>query len=260
MKFFDAFALNVRPYFTESVPDRLNLLTGPGFTCGGSSNIPSAQVHANHLGCLACGWSVYLYYKVDVVVTFLRLAQSRASQGLTPKQCNLITTNGQLEVYPSTLQRHPNNLFSFHIAKCANIQTNRRWSELVDLLNGFGIANHPADCLADMVSFQPRRFSHWLIDFVVKLGCVPAIVSFSYCQYLIASISKSPQSLINFWLILCRDYKLALYRQGLSHNSIVTHPARDCGTRLVSRGVFPPRDQAAGFQTTVRFFMMLLTA
>ena len=161
---------------------------------------------------------------------------------MTPKQCNLITTNGQLEVYPSTLQRHPNNLFSFHIAKCANIQTNRRWSELVDLLNGLALPITLRIAWQTWLAFNPCRFSHWLIDFVVKLGCVPAIVSFSYCQYLIASISKSPQSLINFWLILCRDYKLALYRQGLSHNRFGTHPARDCGTRLVSRGVFPPRD------------------
>jgi hypothetical protein len=105
----------------------------------------------------------------------------------------------------------------------------------VDLLNGFGVVNYPADSLTNVIGFKTRSFSHWLINLVVKLGGIPTVVTFGYCKYLVASISKSPQSLIDLWSILYRDYKLALHRQGLSHGAIVTHPV---SRRLKSQPAF----------------------
>jgi hypothetical protein len=66
-----------------------------------------------------------------------------------------------------------------------------------------------------MVSFQSCRFTNGLINLVVKLSCIPAVLTFSYFQYLIARISKSPQSFIDLWSKLYKDYKLAFNRFNL---------------------------------------------
>lgn len=220
-----AFALNVRSNPAKSVSNGLNLLTIPGLTRRSGSNISSSQIHTNYFRCLARWRSVNLNNKVDVIIALFGLAQCCTGEVLPSKQCNLIPTNRKPKVNSSTLEGHSYNLLGLHIFKGADIQTDRSGSEFVDLFNSFGVTNHPSNGLADVICFQSCSFPDWLINLVVKLSRIPAIVTFSHCQYLIASISKSPQSFIELWLILRRNYKLALHRQGLSHRYIVTHPA-----------------------------------
>jgi hypothetical protein len=102
-----------------------------------------------------------------------------------------------------------------------------------------------------MIGFQSRSFPYWLIDLVVKLGSIPAVFAFSYLQYLVASISKSPQSLIDLWSILYRDYKFAFYRQGLSHALIIAHP--QSGRRLKPLPCVPLWSKDAEFPATEVF-------
>ena len=230
-----AFALNIPSNSTKSIPSRLDLRTAPRFTCGGSGNIPSTQIDPNYFGGLARWWSVYLNYKVDVIVTFLGLTQGGTGQVLTPKQSNLVPPNGQLKVNSSTFERYSHKLFGLHISKCANIQANRSGSKLVDLFDSFGVTNYPSNRLANMVSLKSCCFSYWFVDLVVKLGCVPAVLLFGYCQYLITSVSKALQSVIDFGAILYGDYKLAFNRQGLTHATIISHPR---ARRLKSQPAF----------------------
>ncbi len=219
-----AFGLNVSSDSTKSVSNRLNLFTIPRLTCGRGGDIPSSKIDSDYLGCFTRWWSVYLNHKVDVVIALVGFIQRCTGEVLSSKQCNLIPTNGQLKVNSSTLQGHTYSLGFFHISKCADVQANRSGSELVDLFDCLGVVDHPSNGLANVIGFQSRCFSNLLIDLVMKLSCIPAIISFSHCQYLMASIGKSPQSLINLWSILYRDYKLALYRQALSHKYILAHP------------------------------------
>lgn len=236
-----AFALNVCPCSTKSVPNGLDLLTTPGLTRRSGGNISTTQIDSNYLGCLTRWWSVYLNNKVDVIVTFLGFTQCCTGEALPSKQCNLIATNGQLKVNSSTLKSHSYCLSFLHVSKCADIQTDRSGSEFVDLFDSFGVVNHPSNGLANVISLKPRSFPYRFVNLVVKLGGIPAIVPFSHCQYLVASISKSPQSLIELWSKLYRDYKLALYRQGLSHKTIIAHPV--CKATKVATRV-PPRESS----------------
>ncbi len=219
-----AFALNVRPCLAKSIPDRLDLFTTPRLTRGSGSNVSTSKIDSNHFGCFARWWGIYLNHKVDVVIPFLGFTQRCTCEVLPSKQCHLIATNGQLKVNSSTLECHTYNLGFFDISKCADIQANRGGSKLVDLLDSFGVIDHPPNGLANVVGFKSRSFFHGFINLVVKLRCIPAIIAFSHCKYLIASISKSPQSLIDPWSRLYRDYKLAFNRQRLSHNDIIAHP------------------------------------
>jgi len=230
-----AFALNVRSDSAKSVPGRLNLFATPGLTCRSGGDVTASEIDSNYFGRFARWWGINLNYKVDVVITLVRLLQRCTSKVLSSQQCNLVATNRQVKVNSSTLQCHTHSLRGLHIFESANVQANRGGSELVDLLNGFGVVNYPADSLTNVIGFKTRSFSHWLINLVVKLGGIPTVVTFGYCKYLVASISKSPQSLIDLWSILYRDYKLALHRQGLSHGAIVTHPV---SRRLKSQPAF----------------------
>lgn len=245
-----AFGLNVSSDPTKSVSDRLDLLTTPAFTRRSSSYIAPAKINANYLGRLTRWWCVNLNYKIDVIVTLPRFTQRCTGKVLTSEQCNLVAADGQLKVNTPTFKGHAYNLFRFHISKCADIQTDRSGSELVDLLNRLGITNHSPNSLTNVIGFQSRCFSNWLINLVVKLSRIPAVVTFGYCQYLVASISKSLQSFIDFWLILYRDYKFALYRQGLSHTSLITHPE---GRRLKPLPCVPLRSKDAEFPTSEVF-------
>jgi hypothetical protein len=220
-----AFALNVSSNSAKSVSDKLNLFTTPGFACGRGGDIPATKINAYYLGRLTCWWSVYLNHKVDVVVALLGFTQGCAGKVLPSKQCNLIAPNSQLKINSSTLQRYPYRLGFLHILKCADIQTDRSRSELMDLFDRLGVTNYTTNSLANMVGFQPGSFPYRLIDLVVKLGCIPAVFAFSYLQYLVASIRKSPQSLIDLGSKLYRDYKLAFNRQGLIHEVIIPHPS-----------------------------------
>jgi hypothetical protein len=118
----------------------------------------------------------------------------------------------------------------FHILKRADIQADRSGSEFVDLFDSFGVTNHAPNCLTNMVCLQPGSFTNGLINLVVKLGRIPAILKSRYFQYLVASISKSPQSFIDLWSKLYRDYEFAFNRQGLSHVGILAHPTTDMET------------------------------
>ena len=220
-----AFGLNVSPDLAKSVTNRLNLTPIPGFSPRSSGNVAASEIDPNHLGCFACRWRVNLNHKVDVVVALARLLECCTGHSLTSKQGNLIPTDGQLKINPSTFEGHSYNLFSFHVPECPNIQTDGGRPELVDLFNCFGVTNNATDSLTNMISFQSRCGSYWLINLVVKRGCVPAVFTLGYFQYLIASVSKSPQSFIDLWSKLYRHYNLALYRQGLSHVAIIIHTA-----------------------------------
>jgi len=239
-----AFGLNVSPDPTESVANGLNLASVPGLPRGSCRYIAATKIHANYLGCLARWWSVYLNDKVDVVVTLLGFIQGCTSEILPSKQCNLIPADGQLKINSSTFEGYSHNLFSFYIPERPDIQADACWSELVNLFDGFSIVNHPSNGLANVISFQFRSFSHWLINLVVKLRGIPAVLTFGDFQYLVASISKSLQSFIDFWSILYRDYKLAFNRQGLIHASIIAHPII---RRLKSQLPFPPWAKASRF-------------
>lgn len=251
-----AFALNVASNSTKSVSNRLDGFTAPGLTCRRGGNISPAQVHSNHLGRFTRWWSVQLNHKVDVIIPFSGLTQRCTGQGLTSKQGNLVAADGQLKVNPSTFECYSYNLFSFHVTESTNIQADRCGSKFVDLFDSLGVTNYPSNSLANVISFQPSCFSYWFINLVVKLGCVPTVVSFSYFQYLITSISKSPQSLIDLGSKLYRDYQLALNRQGLSHSNIITHPVTLMETSGVLNPIsFPPIPPTAESRWVSRSFL-----
>lgn len=92
-----AFGLNIGSDSTKSVSDRLDLFATPRLTCRSGSDIPASQIHTNYLGCFTRWWGVYLNDKVDVVIALLRLIQCCTREVLSPQQCNLIPTNGQLK-------------------------------------------------------------------------------------------------------------------------------------------------------------------
>jgi hypothetical protein len=93
------------------------------------------------------------------------------------------------------------------------------------LLDSFGITNNAANCLAYVIGFQSRGFPYWFVDFVVKLGCIPAIIALGYRQYLIASIGKPRQSAVNFLTKLWWNFKLTAYRYSLHLTGFLTHPS-----------------------------------
>lgn len=251
-----AFGLNVCSDSTKFVSNRLDVFTTPGFTCRGGSNIFATKIDSNHFGCFTRWWGVYLNHKVDVIIALLRLIQCCTGEVLPSEQRNLISTDGQLKINPSTLQGHAHSLLGFHIFKSADIQANGSGSELVDLLDCFGITNYSPDSLTNMIGFQSCNFTNGLINFVVKFGRISTIVAFSYCEYLVASISKSPQSLIDLWSKLYRDYKLAFNRQRLSHTYILTHPARQMETSGVLNSIsFPPIPPTAKSRWVSRSFL-----
>ncbi len=247
-----AFGLNVSSEFTESVTNRLNLTSIPGLPRGSSGDVAPPKIDTNHFRCLACWWGINLNHQVDVVVTLTTFLERCTRQSLTPKQCDLISTNRQIKINSSTFESYSYSLLSFYIAEGANIQADRSGSEFVDFMSRFGVTNDAPNSLTNVIGFQPCHFSHWLINLVVKLGCIPAVILFGNFQYLVTSISESLQSLIDFWSILYRDYKLALHRQGLSHNNIVAHP--DC-RRLKPLTCVPLRSKDTEFPKSGGFLM-----
>jgi hypothetical protein len=231
-----AFGLNVSPNLAKLVTNGLNLTSIPGLSGGSSSNIATPQVYPNYFRGFTCWRGINLNDKVDVVITLTRFLQCCTGQILTSEQRYLIATEGQLEIDSSRLQCDSHNLLGLNIFECPHIKANGSRSEFVDFFNCFGIANNSPNSLADVICFKSSHFSNWLVNQVVKFSSVPAFLTFCYFQYLIASISKSLQSLIDFWSILYGNYKFAFYRQGLSHMPIVTHLG---GRRLKPLPRFP---------------------
>ena len=221
-----AFGLNTRSYPAVSITGSLQLLTVPRLACTSSSDVPSPQIDANHLRSFTRWWCINLNYKIDVIVTFAAFIQRCTGQSLTPEQGNLIATNRQPKVNSSRLKRNSYPLFCFYIEERANVQINRCWSEFVNLFDCFGITKYATDGLTDVIRFQPCSFSNWFVDQMVKLRSIPAFFAECDLIYLVAGISKSLQCCVNFGAQLYRDYQLTLYRQGLSHTQIITHPSK----------------------------------
>jgi len=219
-----AFGLNLGAYTAEPVADGLDVFSTPRASVTSGGYIPPAQVNSDYLGSLASWGSVQLNRNVDVVLPLLGLGQSSACWLLAPQKRYLIAADLELEPNPSTHQGHANNLFGLSVLESTHIQSQAGGAKLVDLLHRFGVANHTAECLTDVVGFQPRCRSHWPINQVVQLGDVPALFTLSGVEDLVASVSKSLQGAVNLLTQLLWDYQLATYRDGLAHELIVVHP------------------------------------
>ena len=206
-----------------AVTSGLNLLPTPRVTIGSSRYIASPQVNTNHFRRFACGIGRQTGTDIDVVVTMFCFVESSSCWKLPFEQSQLIVTNTQLELNPTTHQGNANSLQFLNILKSPNIQIDRCRSKLVNLLNCFGIINNPTNCPAHMVCFQTRSFSNNFISLVVKLSCIPAILRYRNFVYLIASVSKSLQSAIYFRTQLYRDLELTFYRYCLHSTGLLTH-------------------------------------
>jgi len=258
-----AFALNIASNSAVPITGCLDLLTAPVLSLACRSNITPAQINANHRSADARGgslrgftrrWRVNLYHKVNVVVATLSFIQCRHGQSLTTEQGDLITTNRQVKLDLPRFQGNSNALLRLEIAERTNVQTNRGWAKFMHLFNCFGVTNNAADSLTDVIGFQPCRLPYRFIDLMVQLGCIPAILAFCYIQYLIAGIGEPIQSCVQIAPQLYRDYKLALYRQGLSHKLIIAHPCINYdGTLKYPVSVFLRGLKTLGFQRPVRF-------
>ena len=207
-----AFGLNIAPDLAISVTSGLNLFSTPRFTRGRCGDVSSTQVHPNYFGSFPSRVGGQVNTDIDVVVAVFSFVEGSRCWGLPFEQCQLVVTNTQLELNPTTHQGNANRLQLLNVLKSPHIQINGCRSKLVDLLNSFGITDYTPNCLADMVGFQPSSFPYWLIDLMVKLGCVPAVFAFCNGQYLIASVSKSLQSAVYFRAQLYRDLELAFNR------------------------------------------------
>lgn len=255
MKLFKRFGLNVSSNLTVSVTNGLNLFTVPRLTCGCGGDIASPQVNANHSWSFTTGLSRDIHNEVDKILSLLSSIQCCTRWALSPQQCNLISTNRQFKLNPSTYQSHTYRLAFFLINKGANIQADRGGSKLVDLLNSFSVTNNSTDSLTNMVSFQSSHFTHWLINQMVKLGSIPAIFTFSYFQYLIASIGKPFHRAVNIATKVREYYQLAFNRDGLSHDSIITHPVQLILTAFITaRAVSLSALKCLSFPHPARFY------
>ncbi len=204
--------------------DGLKLATIPVSTCRSAGYCTSAKVNPKYFGSFPSWLSRNVYPYVYVVRTLARLLQGCTGRVLPFKQGNLIPTNRQTEVLSTRLQSNPDHLSVFKILKGTNVQTDRSRSKLVDLFNCFSVTNYSPYCLADMVCLQTSSLANRFVNLMVQLNSVPTVISFSHFQYLIASISKTLKCVINVLMRLCRDYKLTLYIQGLTHAPTLTHP------------------------------------
>ncbi|GAX41459.1 hypothetical protein NIES4075_24320 [Tolypothrix sp. NIES-4075] len=254
MKLF-RFALNVSSDLTVSVTSVLNLLSTPRFTCRSGSDVTPTQVNPNYFRRFARWVTRQVNTDIDVVVTAFRLVKCSSSRRLPFEQCQLVITNTQLELNPTTHQSNADSLQVFNVLKSPHVQTQGCWTELVNLLNRCSITNHAPDCLADMVGFQPRSLTHWFINFVVKLNRVPAVLALCNLVYLITCISKPLQSAVYFGTQLYRDLKFAFYRYILHLSELLTHHsiAQNDGTLKHPVSFFLPGLKPLGFQAPARF-------
>lgn len=75
----------------------------------------------------------------------------------------------------------------------------------------------------------------------MQLGSIANFFPVCSLQNLIASLRKSIQSYVNFLAQLWGDLKLAGYRYGLSHRTIVFHPYLFYRQEIVNFGGIEPR-------------------
>ena len=234
-----AFGLNISPDRRVSVTNSLNLLSTPRLACGSGSNISSAQINPNYFWGLPSWLGGQVNTNIDVVVTLFSLVERSSSWRLPLEQSQLVVTDAQLQLNPTTHQSNANSLQLLNVLKSPHVQINRCRSKLVDLLNCLGVANYAPDCLANMVGFQSRSFSHYFIGLVVKLGCIPAVLAFGNIQYLVTSISKREQSAVYLRGQLYRDLKLAFNRYCLHLDGSLSHRILACKAVLEGRGFKP---------------------
>jgi hypothetical protein len=247
-----AFALNSASDLGISVASSLNLCSTPTVSSGNGSDVSASQINPNYLGCFARWLSGDFNADVDVVVTLSSFIQRCAGRGLPSEQCNLISTNGQLKLLPARDQSHPSSLQIFVVSKRSRVQIQRCWAEFVNLFDCLSIANHTANCLTNVISFQARRRSDALINQVMQLGCVPLFSLFCYVQDLIASHSKPLQRQVNFLAQLFRDYQLAFNRQDLHLRGAKTHPLLYSTSKSMSIPLFCVAIFAASFAKRLR--------
>jgi hypothetical protein len=76
---------------------------------------------------------------IDVVVAVFSFVEGSRCWGLPFEQCQLVVTNTQLELNPTTHQGNANRLQLLNVLKSPHIQINGCRSKLVDLLNSFAL-------------------------------------------------------------------------------------------------------------------------
>jgi hypothetical protein len=219
--------LNLGAYTAEPVTDGLDVLSTPRASVASGGDIPPAQVNSDYLWSLASRGSIQLNSNVDVVVPLLGLRQGCACWLLASQKRYLVATDLELEPDSPAYQGHTNSLFRLSVPKSTRIQGQAGGAKLVDLLHRFGVANHTAERLTDVISLQPRSRSYRSIDQVVQFGGIPALLALGGIQDLVTSVSKSLQGAVNLLTQLYRDYQLATYRYSLAHGPIVAHPGFD---------------------------------
>ena len=251
---FSAFALNRCSDLSEVVTNLLNLPPIPGLPGAGVSNIAPPQVHSNHLRGFTRGFGGQLNLNLNVVVPIAVLDQHRRSRRLPFQQRQLVIANGQRKPNPTGHQGDANVLILLPIGERSHVQADRSGSKLVDLLLPGQCSYYPSNCLADVIGFQSRTGLNDVVGQMVKLSRVLHLLSFGYFQYLIASISESLQSLVNFLTQLYRDLKLTRYGDSLCHDPIIVHLSLRGETAVkTARWFFLPHLKDGGFQTYRRF-------
>ena len=207
-----------------AVASSLQLATVPSLVGGSCCNVSPSQIYTNHFGSFTRWWSVKFNRNLDVIVSTSSLDQRGTGGSLPPEQCQLVITNRQRE--PTSLRHQCDAyvLVGLPISENSSVQRNARWTKFVNLLHRLHVAYHSTNSLTDVVGFQPSCHPNRIVGQVMQFGCVPAVLPLGYLQYLIASISKSLQSVVNLLAQPYRDLELTGYRYGLGHASTILHP------------------------------------
>ncbi len=219
-----AFALNRGSNTGKFSTGFSELLTVPGFTCRGRSDISQSNIYSKYFWSLISRLCWHFYHDIDVVITLSIFRQSSTSRSLTSQQCYLITANLQVKVNSVALKSYSYLLLILNIFKRSSVQADTRRSKLVDFFGSFLLIDYSSDCLTDVISFQASRFSRCLVNLVMQLGRIPAMIALCYRQDLITGISKTNKCLVNLILKVYRYYQFASYSQGLIHARIILHP------------------------------------
>ncbi len=219
-----AFGLKRCSNSVVAVTSSLQLATIPSLVGGSCCDVSSSQIDTNYLGRLACWWGVKFNRNLNVIVSTPSFDQCSAGRSLSSEQCQLIVTNGQREPNLLRHQRNAYVLVGLSISEDSSIQRDAAWTKLVYLLDGFHVAHHSTNGLANMIGFQSSCQPNRIVGQVMQLGGIAAVFALGYLQYLITSIRKSLQSAVNFLTQLYRDLELAGYRYRLSHALIILHP------------------------------------
>lgn len=252
-----AFALNRSSDLAEMVTSSLNLFPTPTVASGSGGNVAPTQINPDHFGRFARRWGFNIDANIHIVFALAGFANCCRSWLLTSQQCDLVSTNRQLEVM-TLRQSYPYFLLRFNVLKRALIQANRSGAELVNLLHRFFVANHATNRHANMIGTQPNISSDISITKVMELCRVPATRFLPSIQNPVTRIRESLQSLIHFGSQLFRDYQLTFNRYCLHLKASELHPdySRIRGSPAafpatkVARVDFPPLSKAQGLPTS----------